>query len=163
MRLYIKQKVFSWKAKFTVKNAYGEDLYFIEGEVLSLGRKLHIRDRAGQELAFVRQKVFSLTPRFFVEVDGREIAQIVKPFTFLRPKYEVEGLGWHIEGDVFGHDYVISDGTREIMSIHKKWMSWGDSYELDVPYEEDVVPALAVTLAIDAVMDASAAAASAAT
>ena len=35
MKLYIKEKVFSWGDKFTVKDAYGEDKYIVEGEVFS--------------------------------------------------------------------------------------------------------------------------------
>lgn len=35
MKLYIKQKVFSWGDKFTVKDVNGEDRYFVEGEIFS--------------------------------------------------------------------------------------------------------------------------------
>jgi uncharacterized protein YxjI len=38
MKLYIKQKVFSWGDKFTVKDATGNDRYFVEGEVFSFGK-----------------------------------------------------------------------------------------------------------------------------
>ena len=41
MKLYIKQKVFSWGDKFTVKDVNGEDRYFVEGEIFSWGKKLH--------------------------------------------------------------------------------------------------------------------------
>lgn len=33
MKLYIKQKVFSWGDKFTVIDAFGYDKYIVEGEV----------------------------------------------------------------------------------------------------------------------------------
>ena len=49
MKLYIKEKVFSWGDKFTVKDAYGEDKYIVEGEVFSWGKKLHVYDRLGRE------------------------------------------------------------------------------------------------------------------
>ena len=35
MKLYIKEKVFSWGDKFTVKDEYGNDKYFVQGEVFS--------------------------------------------------------------------------------------------------------------------------------
>ena len=44
MKLYIKQKVFSWGDKFTVKDVNGEDRYFVEGEIFSWGKKLHVYD-----------------------------------------------------------------------------------------------------------------------
>ena len=154
MKLYLKQKVFSWKDKGTVKNEYGEDVYTIEGEVISFGKKLHIRDASGTEVAFVRQKVMSLLPRFFVEVGGREVAEIVKKLSFLKPKYVVNGLGWDIIGDFFAHDYEVVKNGQALISIHKKWMTWGDTFEIDIAPGTDAVVALAVVLAIDAVMDA---------
>lgn len=39
MKLYIKQKVFTIKDKFTVKDEAGNDKYFVEGKLLSLGKK----------------------------------------------------------------------------------------------------------------------------
>ena len=37
MKLYIKQKVFSWADRFTVKDSSGNDRYFVEGELFSWG------------------------------------------------------------------------------------------------------------------------------
>ena len=54
----------------------------------------------------------------------------------------------------FGHDYQITENGNAIVSIHKKWMAWGDTFELDIADESREVLALAVVLAIDAVMDA---------
>ncbi|MBR7072976.1 MAG: LURP-one-related family protein [Eubacterium sp.] len=156
MKLYMKQKVFSWKDRFTIMDSFGEDKYFVEGEFLSIGKKLHITDKNGREAAFVKQKLIALMPKFTIEIDGREIAEIVKKLTLFTPKYIVKGLGWEVEGDFFAHDYVIKDGSRIIVSIHKQWMSWGDTFELDVDSDENEVVALAVVLAIDAVMDANA-------
>lgn len=161
MKLYLKQKFFSWKDRAWVKDEAGQDRYFIEGKVLSFGKKLHVMDAEGKEVAFVRQKVFTFLPTFFVEIDGKEVAQIKKKFTFLKPKYVVEGLGWEVQGNLLGHDYTIMEGERTVVSIHKKWMSWGDAFELDIEYGTDEVLALAVVLAIDAVLDAQQAAAAA--
>lgn len=44
MKLYIKQKVFSWSDKFAVKDESERDRWFAQGEVFSLGRKLHVCD-----------------------------------------------------------------------------------------------------------------------
>ena len=153
MKLYMKQKVFSFKDKFTIKDEQGNDKYYIEGEFLSLGKKLHIYDMNYNELAFVRQKILAFMPKFTVEVGGREIAEIVKKLTFLRPKYYVDGLGWEVNGDLFSHNYSIFSGTDEIVSISKIFMSWGDTFELDIKDNGNEVIALAVVLAIDAVMD----------
>ncbi|MBQ6163125.1 MAG: LURP-one-related family protein [Clostridia bacterium] len=160
MKLYMKQKVFSWKDKFTIKNEYGEDCYFVEGQLISLGKKLHIYDRNENEVAFVKQKVVALMPKFFVEIGGEDVAEITKKITLFKPKYVVNGLGWDVQGDMWSHNYTITQDGTPIVSIHKQWMSWGDAFELDIADGTDEVLALAVVLAIDAVMDAQAASSS---
>ena len=94
-------------------------------------------------------------------IDGNQIAEIVKEFTFLHPKYSIEGLGWEIEGSFMAHDYEITQQGNPIVTIHKEWMTWGDCYALDVANEQDEIVALSVVLAIDCVMAAESAAASA--
>ena len=161
MKLYIRQKIFSWADRFTVKDETGADKYFVEGELFSWGKKLHVSDCNGREVAFIQQKVFSLLPRFFVFTEGREVAEIIKEFTFFRPKYSISGLNWEINGSFMAHDYEITQYGRPIVTIHKEWMTWGDCYELDIAEEKDEIIALAVVLAIDCVMDAAGAAAGA--
>ncbi|MBN7773614.1 LURP-one-related/scramblase family protein [Clostridium aminobutyricum] len=161
MKLYIRQKVFSWVDQFTVKDETGADKYFVEGEFFSWGKKLHVSDVFGRETAFIQQKVFSFLPKFFVFIEGEQIAEIVKEFTFLSPKYSIEGLGWEINGSFMAHDYEITQHGRPIVRIHKEWMTWGDCYELEIANEQDEMIALSVVLAIDCVMAADAAGASA--
>ena len=158
MKLYIKEKVFSWGDKFTVKDASGTDKYIVEGEVFSWGKKLHIYDMTGREVAFIKQEIWSLLPRFYVFCSGRQVAEIKKEFTFLFPKYSIEGLGWEIDGSFFAHEYEITKGGRTIVTISKEWMTWGDSYELDIADPAHEIIALAVVLTIDCVMEANSAA-----
>ena len=162
MKLYIKEKVFSWGDKFTVKDAYGEDKYIVEGEVFTFGKKLHVYDRSGREVAFIKQEVWSFLPRYYVFCDDRQIAEIKKEFTFLFPRYTIDGLGWEIDGSFMAHDYQITKRGRKIVTISKEWMTWGDSYELDIADPADELVALAVVIAIDCVTEASSAAASSA-
>lgn len=157
MKLYIRQKVFSWVDRFAVKDGSGEDKYFVEGEFFSLGKKLHVHDHSGNEVALIQKKVFSFLPKFSVSVDGRQVAEIVKEFTFLRPRYSIKGLGWGINGSFMAHDYEITQQRRTIVTIHKEWMTWGDCYELDIADAKDEIVALSVVLAIDCVMAAASA------
>ena len=155
MRLLIRQNVFSWKDRFSIKDENGNDRYFVEGELFSWGKKLHVYDRNGLEAAFIQQKVFSFLPRFFVFINGTQIAEIVKEFTIFQPRYSIEGLGWEISGDFLSHDYSISDNGRTIVTISKQWFTWGDFYTLDVQDPQNEILALAVVLSIDCVMDAN--------
>ena len=151
MKLYMKQKVLSWGDKFTVTDESGEVLYTVEGEVPSFGHKLHIYDHRHEEVAFIHQKLLSLKARFFVTMNGQEAAEVEREITLLHPKYVVKGPDWQVTGDVIGHDYTMEKDGRTVASVHWKWMSWGDSYELDIADAADEILALAVVLTIDAV------------
>lgn len=160
MKLYMKQKVFSWADRFTIKDEYGADKYYVEGQVFSFGKKLRVYDLVGNEVAYIEQQVFTFLPRFYVYVNGSKVAEIVKEFSFFTPRYSVEGLGWDVEGSFMAHDYWITKNGSEIIRISKEWMTWGDSYQIDIQEKENEIIALAVVLAIDCVMAASSAAAS---
>ena len=155
MRLYIKQKVFSWGDKFTVWDEFGNDRYYVEGEIFTWGKKLHVYDTAGNEVAFIKQEVFSLMPRYYVFCGDRQVAEIRKEFSFLFPRYSIDGLGWEIEGSFMAHDYEITRNGCPIVSISKEWMTWGDSYELNIANPADEIVALAVVLTIDCVTASS--------
>ena len=81
MKLYIKQKVFSFRDRFTVKDEHGIDMFQIMGEIFSFGKVLHICDMNECRLLTIRQKLFTLMPRFEIERDGNVIAEIAKDFS----------------------------------------------------------------------------------
>lgn len=155
MKLYMKQKVFSFKDKFAVMDEEGNQLYYVEGELFSFAKKLHVYDSAMNEVAFIQQKLWTFLPKFLVYVYGEQVAEIMKELTFFKPKYFVKGLGWEIRGSFWEHDYEILFNEAPIVRIHKVWMAWGDSFEIEIADSEDTTIALAVVLAIDAVMDAN--------
>ncbi|MBQ2953492.1 MAG: LURP-one-related family protein [Clostridia bacterium] len=155
MRLYIKQKVFSWKDKFTVKDEYGEDRYKVEGEFFSIGRKLHVCDMAGSEVVYIAQEIWSWMAKYHVHIRGHHAADVKQKFSWFRPKYELSGpecSGWTVDGSFWEHDYEVLDGTGNcIVRIFKEWMTWGDSYVLDIADPADELLALALVLTIDCV------------
>lgn len=157
-KLYIKQKVFSWGDKFNIYNAYGEEMLNVRGEVFSFGKKLHIYDRNERELAFIHQKVLSFKPKYYISRNGEDIAEVVKEITLFKAKYTVRQFGWLIEGNVLDHEYRILKGNSVIAGISQKWLSWGDTYEIDVADNEDAINVLCTVLIIDAVKAAQAAA-----
>ena len=155
MKLYLKQQVFTFGDKFTVYDKNGNDRFYVEGEVFTFGKKLHITDLAGNELIYIEQKLFSFLPTYHIYRGDREIAEVVKEFIFFRHEYQINGLGWHISGDVFDHDYSMDDGSKTVATISKEWFTWGDAYEIDVDDSVEPVLALAVVLVIDACLDAA--------
>jgi len=148
MKLYIKQKVFSWRDRFAVKDESGADRYFAQGEIFTWGRKLHVYDAQGNEAAFIRQKVMAWMPRYFIEMNGVTYT-MKKEFTFMRPKFTIDGVNWQMSGDFWAHEYEVSDGSAAVMSMSKQWFTWGDSYQLDIPDPRNELLCLCVALTVD--------------
>ena len=153
MKLLIEEKIFTWSDRFTVKDEAGNDRYYVEGELFSWGKKLHLTDLNGRELTYIEQKLFSFFPSYRIYRGEREVAEVVKEFSFFRSAYTVEGLGWSVEGDFFDHEYEILDGERTVASVSKEWFTFGDAYEIEIADGLDPIPALAVVLVIDACID----------
>ena len=151
MKFYMKQKVFSWRDRFTIKDEHGRDVYFVEGELLSWGKKLSVTDTNGHEVLFIKQNIWNWLPNYSLLMGGEEVAVVKKELTFFKPRYTIDGPDWEVEGHIFEHDYSIYEGNHAVASISKEWLTWGDSYELDVD-EENALLALGVILIIDCVM-----------
>ena len=125
----------------------------MEGELFSWGRKLHVTDLKGREVAYVEQQLFTFLPRYAVYAGGVLIGEVVKEFSFFRPRYTVEGADWDVEGDFWDHDYTVFRGGVPVVSIQKEWFTWGDCYTLDIRDPRDEIQALALVLAIDCAVE----------
>ena len=154
MKLYIKQKIFSWNDQFSVYDSLENELFTVKGEFFSFGKKLAIFDRNGNELYRIEQELFRFRPRYHIVKNGEVQATVVKEFSMFTPYYTVEGPGWEVQGDFWDHDYDITDAGRLVASVQKQWFTWGDTYEVSVDERAyDPVAALAVAIIIDCVLD----------
>ena len=149
MRLYMKQKMISITQGFNIMDENGSPVFKVKGELLTIGRKLHLLDLEGNELAFIRQKLLTILPKMYIYQNGQEIAIVKRELTLLRPRFVIEGLDWVIQGDYLAHDYSILVGNHPICRIHKVWLALGDCFEIDVDESVDLIPVIAVILAID--------------
>lgn len=155
MTLYIKQKVFSWADRFTVKDVDGTDRYSVEGEVFTFGKKLHVYDNSEREVIFIKERLTFFTPTFEIYIDGNLVGEVKREFTFFHPRYTVtltDGRSIGVEGDFWDHDYSVTEGTGTLMTVSKEFFTWGDSYALNVYNGEDEKLGLAIVLTIDCVL-----------
>ena len=151
MELLIKQRVFSWTDSYDVYDASGIAKYFVKAEFFSLGHQIHIYSKAtGERLGSVKERLFTLMPTFDIIIGGRTVGTIRRKFTLFTKDYEVDFQNWDVEGDFLGWDYRVMEGRREIMSICKQWLSWGDTYSLRFADPADEFPGLLLVIAIDA-------------
>ena len=164
---YIKQKVFSFAAKFDIYDSNSVPVLSARGEVFSFGKKLHLTKhvdpdsasaRAGYDppdLAYIEQKLFCWLPTYFItDMQTGRTVTVKKNFTLFRSSFSIEELGWEIEGNILDHDYAIhSTDGKYIAQISKEWFTFGDAFRISVPDSNDALMVIAVCLVIDAILD----------
>lgn len=151
MILYIKQKVFSIGDKYNVFNESLQPVFAVSSEVFTFGAKIHVYDLIGNELYFIQQKLFRFLPEYHIFNPSGPCATIKKEFSFLKPKLTIDSSfgSFSIEGNLFGMDFAIWNGSILVGEIHKTWMSFGDSYELVIQNPDDAPFFATMAIAID--------------
>ena len=151
MKLYIKQKLFTFKDRFNIKDENEVDILQVEGKVFSFGKQLSIKTMDLEEVAYVKQKVLNFLPTFEITV-GDEVHVLKKQFTFFKPAYALPSLNIRIEGNFTAHQYTILREDLVIANISKAFFSFADSYEVDILEDKDMKIVIAIVIAIDAVL-----------
>lgn len=150
MKLYFKQRFFSWFDSYDIYDYdTGDVVYTVEGQ-LAWGHCLHILDAGGRHIATVKQRVLTFLPKFDLYLGDTCIGTICKEFTIVRPLFTLNCNGWQVQGDFMGWEYEITDGQRQVAAISKELLHWTDTYVIDVADGRDGLCALMVVLAIDA-------------
>ena len=150
MKLYFKQRFFSWFSSYDIYGEDGKTVYTVEGQ-LAWGHCLHILDRYGDHIATVRQRLWTFLPRFDLYVRERYIGCVQKEFHLLTPRYRIECDGWQVEGSFTEWNYTVRDGNDALVAtVSKELFRLTDTYLIDVVQEKDALHALMLVLAIDA-------------
>ena len=150
MRMYFKQRLFSWFDSYDIYDEQGKVIYEVKGQ-LSWGHCLKIFDAYGSEVGTVEERVLTFLSKFNVYLGDQYLGCISKEFSFFMPKYDIDYNGWHIEGDFLEWDYQITDGNGGTVAvITKELFHMTDQYVIDVPDQSNALIALMFVLAIDA-------------
>lgn len=150
MRLWFKQRMFSWLDSYDIYDEAGNPLFYVKGE-LAFGHCLRIYDRDGREVGCIRERIFRFLPQFELYVGDSMLGIIRKEFSWFRPHFSMDFNGWQVDGTWWEWDYNIRDAYGGLIAmISKEAFQWTDTYAIDVYNKEHAVYALMVVLAIDA-------------
>lgn len=150
MKLLFKERFFSWLDSYDIFDEFGEVVYRVEGQ-LSWGHMLHINDAYDRHVGTVKEVVLTWLPKFEIYENDALLGYIQKELSFFKPRFDLDFLGWHIEGDFWEWDYQILDENNEIIAtITKEPFNFTDTYTIDIERKENALYALMVVLAIDA-------------
>ncbi|MCD8300005.1 MAG: hypothetical protein LUC41_02320 [Clostridiales bacterium] len=150
MKLLFKQRLFSWFDSYDIYDEAGNTVYIVKGQ-LSWGHCLKIFSPDRCELGTVKEKVLRLLPKFEMYLGNRYVGCISRELTVLKPKYNVEYNGWHMEGNIWEWDYrVTGAGGKPIATVSKELFHLTDTYVIDVLDPNDALCVLMLVLAVDA-------------
>ena len=150
MKLLFKQRMFSWFDSYDVYNTFEETVFTVKGK-LSWGHCFKIFNASNIEVGTVKQKIISFLPRFEIYNSQGYVGCIKRDFSFFRPRYTVDFMGWRVEGSFMEWDYNIIDGNGQtIATVSKELLNWTDTYSIDVYNPDDALFALMLVVAIDA-------------
>ena len=150
MRLWFKQRFFSWFDSYDIYDEQGNTVYTVEGR-LAWGHCLHILDAYGNHIATVKQRVLAFLPKFEMYIGEEYIGCIQKAFTFFMPRYDIDCNGWQVDGDFMEWEYTVTEPCGALVAtVSKQLFNWTDTYSIDVVNSQDALCALMLVLAIDA-------------
>lgn len=150
MRYRIKEKVLSLHGVYRVFDEEERVCFHIKQKAVSLTNKTYLYNADDEEIAQISRKVFSVHAVHYVEMANGQRAEIseAKMFQF-HDNFEIDGFGWHVNGDITGHNFLILDDADNLIAeADEKWLSIGDSLGVDIQNADDVEKVIAVLITI---------------
>ena len=150
MKLRFRQRFFSWFDSYDIYDEAGNTAYVVKGQ-MSWGHCLKIFTANGQEVGMVKERVLTFLPKFEIYGNGRYLGCISKELSFLKPRYDIDFTGWHIEGSFMEWDDSITGAAgQQIASVSKELFHMTDTYVLTIANPRDALHVLMFVLAVDA-------------
>ncbi len=93
MKLYFRQRFFSWFDSYDIYDAAtGARAFSVEGKP-AWGHRLHILDAQGRHIATVKERVLTFLPKFELYIGERYVGKVRKELTLFRPAFAPDGSG----------------------------------------------------------------------
>jgi uncharacterized protein YxjI len=151
MKLYIKQRIFTFRDKFDVRDENKNVVFSVKSDFFALPPTIRLFDTKGDQLFVIKRKLISLLAKFKVFSKDDEVASITQKWSFMKKVFEVECKYGKIDliGNIFALNFQLMLDGKLVASIQKALISFGDSYEIII--EEGYDPGLltCIVIAID--------------
>ncbi|HJZ85368.1 MAG TPA: LURP-one-related family protein [Polyangia bacterium] len=153
MRYLLRQKMFALGDDFTIRDADGNEVFFVDGKAFTIGDKLSFQDPRGHELAFIKEKVLAWGATYELWRQGQLFAVVKKKkFTLFHCQFFIDVPGpddLTAQGNFSDHEYTFRRREEEVAHVSKRWFTLTDTYGVDIAEGEDPVLILASTVVID--------------
>jgi uncharacterized protein YxjI len=154
MRYMMKKKLLSLGADFTIRDADGNDVFFVDGKVFTMRDRLIFQDMSGNELAVVQKKLLSIGQTYEI-YHGGQLKAVVKEaiFTLFGHRFTVDDVtgsdDLEAKGNFTDHQYTFTCGGNVVAQVSESWFTIADTYGVDIADGQDDVLILACTVVIE--------------
>ncbi|QEA58408.1 hypothetical protein FGL74_01180 [Leuconostoc koreense] len=148
--LLMKQHLFSLGGKFDITDDNENTCYTVSGSTFSIPKYFDILDSNSIPIARLTHQMFAFLPKFKLVINEfPEEVEIIKRFSFFKPRYEIEGLGLSVEGNIWDMNFTIMQDGRAIGSVDQRWLAMTSTYDMTIEDESLESVVVAVVVAID--------------
>lgn len=154
MKYIIKQKAWSFKDRFSIKDEFENDRFMVDSKLFSLGDQLYLTDMYNNPLYYIKQKLFKILPVYEIYTGDMLYAVLKGKFTFLKPKIEVDqnGTPYYIAGKTLAHEFTIMRGDTLVANVSKQWSTLSDTYGVNIVSGENDAFLIALVICIDQII-----------
>lgn len=160
-KYYFKEKFFKITDHYPILDEDKNEVYYIDQDFTFFGYKSTVSDKNGRKLFNINKKIFALFQTFYVDFIDGDTMEIKSKLSLLMRKIDIYYNGERLElsGNLLDLGFEISNDDKIIGRITKTFFALTDTYELEVIDDKYELPLIALTLALNNMKDAQAAAA----
>ncbi len=152
MKLYLKQEVFTLLDSYNIYDDNQMAVYKVKTRIYKFPPGFDIISNFG-DLIFTVSRHFKFFGRKYdILHNDNIVATIEQRFSFFERALDITtitGDVFSVDGDLFAWNFTITKNGMPYATVNKAFLSWGDSYEIDVYDDRECAFATALVVAID--------------
>jgi uncharacterized protein YxjI len=151
----MRQELLSIGDDYWIEDESGERIFRVNGKEIRFRDTWLLEDRKGHEVARIREKKLSIRDTITIQAGDLE-AKVKKALVGIRDRFHVEvdgGKDLKVHGNIVEHEYEVERDGHHIAEVSKRWFRVRETYGVEVDDVADAPLVLAVTVAVDALVD----------
>lgn len=148
MRLYFKERAFSWLDSYAICDKLGNLVYNVKGQ-LAQGHCLKFYDAAGNEVATIQEQIVDKATNFLMYKGNQYVGLVKKEQSFLSPTYTIEYGNWQVKGNFAKLDYmIVDDAFGYVGSVSRTKLEFASHVVVDSDDSHDSMVVLMIAISI---------------
>ena len=151
MKLYLTQKVFKFLDHYDVYDENQNAIFTVNQKFKFLGFHADVTARGEYQSFEIDKEIITFLPKYVLTFENREKIYLNFRLSFIHRKIDVKTTfeNLSVRGKFWDMDFEVLKEGEVIADISKKWLTWGDTYEVDIYDDKYTSEILGIVIAID--------------